>query len=43
MSKRVLVIDDDPTIRSLVQAMLEADGYEVVLAEDGQQGINLLD
>ena len=43
MKKRVLVIDDDPMIRGLVRDMLEAEGFEVVLAEDGQHGIELLD
>ncbi len=41
--KRVLVIDDDPMIRGLVQAMLEAEGYEVTLAEDGLKGIEVLE
>lgn len=39
MKKRILVIDDDPMIRNLVQAMLEAEGFEVTLAEDGEQGV----
>jgi DNA-binding response OmpR family regulator len=45
MRKRVLVIDDDPMIRGLVKAMLEAEGYgyEVVLAEDGLQGVEMID
>lgn len=43
MGKRVLVIDDDPNIRSILEAMLQADGYEVVLAEDGLQGVEILD
>ena len=43
MNKRILVIDDDPMIRGLVKAMLEAEGYEVTLAEDGIKGVELLD
>lgn len=43
MRKRVLVIDDDPMIRGLVKAMLEAEGYEVALAEDGLQGVEMID
>lgn len=43
MSKRVLVVDDDPMIRALVSAMLEAEGFNVKLAEDGQQGVDILD
>ncbi len=43
MKGKILVIDDDPMIRALVQAMLEAEGYQVLLAEDGEKGINFLD
>ena len=43
MSKRVLVVDDDPLIRNLVKAMLESEGYEVSLAEDGQQALDILE
>ncbi len=32
---RVLAVDDDPTIRRLLQVNLEMEGYEVDLAEDG--------
>jgi len=41
--KRVLIIDDDPMIRTLVRAMLEAEGYAVLQAEDGEKGIALLE
>jgi len=43
MGKRVLVVDDDPMIRGLVEAMLTAEGYTVVLAEDGRKGVEILD
>ncbi len=32
---RILVVDDEPMVRSLVQDVLEAEGYEVAVAEDG--------
>ncbi len=38
---RVLVIDDDEQIRSLLRAILEREGYEVETAADGAQGLNL--
>ncbi len=38
---RILVIDDDPQIRSLLRQMLERAGYEVIDAQDGMAGINL--
>ncbi|MDC0213558.1 response regulator [Gammaproteobacteria bacterium] len=39
--KRVLVIDDDPIVRDLMKTHLENDGFEVLLAEGGKEGINL--
>jgi two-component system, chemotaxis family, chemotaxis protein CheY len=38
---RVLVIDDDPTIRSLVAGILEANGHGLVQAMDGRVGAAL--
>ena len=34
-AKRIMVIDDDPNIRSLLKYRLEREGYGVLLAEDG--------
>ncbi len=38
---KVLVIDDDPTIRELLSRSLCRDGYEVLLAEDGDHGLEI--
>lgn len=38
----VLVVDDEPAIRSLVQRSLESLGYTVLLAEHGGQALELL-
>jgi DNA-binding response OmpR family regulator len=43
MTKKVLIVDDDPMIRSLVTAMLEAEGFSVRQAEDGEKGVEILD
>lgn len=43
MGKKILVIDDDPMIRTLVKEMLSAEGHEITLAEDGEQGVQILD
>ena len=40
---RILVIDDDPTIRSLVSALLEARGHAVLAAADGLAGMRLFE
>jgi two-component system response regulator HydG len=39
---RVLVVDDDQAIREALSRTLEKMGYEVVLAEDGQVGLDRL-
>ena len=36
---RVQVIDDDQAIRTTIKLLLEREGHEVVLAEDGRKGI----
>ena len=37
--ERILIIDDEHQIRSMLRLMLERDGYEVVEAPDGIEGI----
>lgn len=39
--KRILVVDDDPTIRRLVADLLHNEGYEVLQAPDGAAGVAL--
>lgn len=39
----ILVIDDDKSTRRLMQAVLEADGYTVLTACDGEQALALMD
>jgi DNA-binding response OmpR family regulator len=38
----VVVIEDDPHIADLVDLYLRRDGYRVLLARDGEQGLNLI-
>ncbi|RYE82031.1 MAG: response regulator, partial [Hyphomicrobiales bacterium] len=42
MSATVLVVDDDPVQRRLLDAMLKRFGYEVALAEGGEQALAVL-
>lgn len=42
MKGRVLLVEDDKTFRSLLQTILEDDGHEVLTAEDGLKGLQLL-
>lgn len=37
--KKVLVIDDEQGIRDMLRFLLEGQGYDVVTAEDGVQGL----
>jgi two-component system, cell cycle sensor histidine kinase and response regulator CckA len=38
----VLVVDDEPGIRALLRAVLEAIGIKVLVAEDGQQALQIV-
>ena len=42
MKKKILFIDDDPTILLISEIMLEALGYDVITADGGVSGIELL-
>jgi len=39
----ILVIDDEEVVRMLFQSLLHDEGYTALLAEDGKQGISMLD
>jgi CheY-like chemotaxis protein len=39
---RILVVDDEPSICETVEQILESDGYEVLTAKDGVDGLNAL-
>jgi len=36
---RILVVDDEPHIRRVLEAMLGKEGFDVVTAEDGEEGL----
>ena len=38
---KVLVVDDEPRIRMFIRANLEARGYEVYLAQDGTEAVEM--
>jgi DNA-binding NtrC family response regulator len=38
---RILIVDDDPSIRRTLQALLKRAGYEVMLASDGTEALRL--
>jgi len=39
MPKKILIVDDDPDIQEAVAMILESQGYEVVTAKDGVEGL----
>lgn len=39
MANKILIADDDPVILKLLQVNLEMEGYDVVMAEDGQAAV----
>jgi DNA-binding response OmpR family regulator len=39
MASKILVVDDDPDILEAVALILESQGYEVVTAHDGVEGL----
>jgi len=41
-SVKVLVVDDEPSVRSALQRALALERYEVTLAQDGQQALDML-
>ncbi|UCE03975.1 MAG: sigma-54-dependent Fis family transcriptional regulator [Candidatus Latescibacterota bacterium] len=42
MSHRILIVDDEESIRSSLQRLLEYKGYETLSAEDGPRALQLL-
>ena len=39
MTKTVLIVDDDPSQRRLLQAAVERQGFATRMAEDGAQAV----
>jgi CheY-like chemotaxis protein len=40
--QRILVVDDEPTIRSLVAQLLDDEGFEVARASDGADALKVI-
>ncbi len=40
MSHKVLIIDDEEGMRRILSIILERAGYEIIVAENGQDGLN---
>jgi len=42
MSARILIVDDSPSIRKMIEFALKTRGYTVVVTVDGQQALETL-
>ncbi len=43
MSKKVLVVDDDPDVRSFVMTVLDENHYIPLVAQDGVEGLEMIE
>src|SRR3712207_5445723 len=41
MPARILVVDDDPNVQRLLTFTLKQEGYDIVIATDGAEGVRL--
>lgn len=42
MAKKIMVVDDEPDIRKLIEKILKKQGYKIVQCENGRQCIECL-
>ncbi|HLF20348.1 MAG TPA: response regulator [Bacteroidota bacterium] len=42
VKNKILVVDDEDALRTVLSAELEGEGYQVATAADGQEAINIL-
>lgn len=42
MSRRVLVVDDDESLRRVTQVQLEQAGFKAITAADGEEALSIL-
>ena len=41
MSKKILIVDDEPDMVTFLQCLLEDNGYTTITARDGEEGFNM--
>jgi len=40
MAKKILIVDDEPNLVKILESRLKVNGYDVISAYDGQQGLD---
>ena len=43
MRARILIVDDEESIREIMSGMLSPEGYECTVAADGEEAVGILD
>lgn len=41
MNKRILIVEDEPTLQRIIKTYFEKNGYDVYVASDGEQALTL--
>ncbi len=41
--EKILLVDDDDDVRSIIRKMLEKGGYQVIEASNGRQGLKIIE
>lgn len=39
--KKILIVEDDPPLQTILRETFESEGFTVFVAEDGEQGFNI--
>jgi two-component system chemotaxis response regulator CheY len=42
MSKSTLIVDDSPTMRSMIKSVMDGMGFECITAQDGEKALKIL-
>ena len=41
-NNKILIVDDNPEIREVLNVLLSSEGYDVIEAKDGQEAIDMV-
>ena len=43
MTKTIMIVDDEPSIRTSLEGVLEDEGYKVICASDGNEALKTIE